>query len=133
MDKMKGPAPKDINDYLGRYNEDVQEALERVRTAVISACPKAQETISYQIPVFKYKGSLVGFGAAKHHCAFYVMSSSIINDFAKELAPYDRSTGTVRFTLDKPLPVALIKKIVKARIKENEKIEAMRAEKKRSK
>jgi uncharacterized protein YdhG (YjbR/CyaY superfamily) len=130
---MKGPTPRDINDYLGRYDEDVQKALERLRTTIISACPKAQETISYQIPVLKYKGSLVGFGAAKQHCAFYVMSNTVMKDFAKELALYDVSTGTVRFTLDKPLPVGLIKKIVKARIKENEKIEAMRAEKKRSK
>ncbi|HTE31567.1 MAG TPA: DUF1801 domain-containing protein [Chryseolinea sp.] len=130
---MKGPTPKDINDYLGRYGEDVQEALERLRVTIISACPKAQETISYQIPVLKYKGSLVGFGAAKHHCAFYVMSNTIIKDFAKELAAYDVSTGTVRFTVDKPLPVALIKKIVKARIKENETMEAVRAAKKRSK
>jgi len=94
-----------------------------------AAAPKAEEAITYHIPTFKYKGSLVGFGATKKHCAFYVMSNSALKSFKEELRDYDTSTGTIRFPHDQPLPAALVKKIVKERIIENEVIMAGKAKK----
>lgn len=124
---MKGDAPKDIDDYLKRYPENVRSTLGKLRTWIKEAAPKAEEAITYHIPTFKYKGSLVGFGATKKHCAFYVMSSTALKAFKEELKDYDISTGTIRFPHDAPLPQKLVKKIVKERILENEVIVANKA------
>jgi uncharacterized protein YdhG (YjbR/CyaY superfamily) len=78
------------------------------------------ETISYGIPTFKYIGPLVGFAAFSDHCSFFPMNSSLIEAFKEELKNFETSKGTIRFALDKPLPTALLKKLVKARIAENE-------------
>jgi uncharacterized protein YdhG (YjbR/CyaY superfamily) len=117
---MKGSIAKNIDDYLKQCPENVRTTLSLLRKQIREAAPKAEETISYHIPVFKYKGSLVGFGATKKHCAFYVMSNSLIKTFKDELKDYDTSTGTIRFPHDVPLPAKLVKKIVKERIVENE-------------
>ena len=117
---MKGEAPKDIDDYLKRYPDNVRTTLGVLRKWIKEAAPKAEEAISYQIPTFKYKGALVGFGATKKHCAFYVMSNTTLKSFKEELKDYDVSTGTIRFPHDSPLPVKLVKRIVKERILENE-------------
>lgn len=82
--------------------------------------PEATEALSYQIPTFRYKGALVAFGAFKNHCSLFPMSLGVIAAFKNELAAYDVSKGTIRFPLDKPLPAALLKKIVKARVAQNE-------------
>jgi len=82
--------------------------------------PGAEETISYKVPSYKYKGMLVGFGAAKNHCSFFVMSSTLLNDFKDEVKDFKTSTGTIRFSPDKPIPNDLITKIVMARLAENE-------------
>jgi uncharacterized protein YdhG (YjbR/CyaY superfamily) len=71
------------------------------------------------MPSFKYHGLLVGFAAFKNHCSFFPMSTSVMEAHKKELKPYDTSKGTIRFQVDKPLPVALVRKLVKARIREN--------------
>ncbi len=84
-----------------------------------SAAPTAEECISYGIPAFRLHGMLVGFGATAKHCSFYLMSSSTVEAHAEELRSYDTSKGTIRFPADKPLPVALVRKLVKARIAEN--------------
>jgi len=124
---MKGDAPKDIDDYLKRYPANVQSTLGNLRKMIQAAAPKAEEAITYHIPTFKYKGPLVGFGATKKHCAFYVMSNSALKSFKEELKDYDTSTGTIRFSHDQPLPATLVKKIVKERIIENEVLMAEKA------
>ena len=111
--------PKSFDDYLGRLPDDQRAALERLRTIIHAAAPGAEEAINYQLPMFRLNGMLVAIGARKNHCALYLMSNSTAKQFATELAGYDTSTGTVRFTADKPLPVTLVRKLVKARIKEN--------------
>ena len=83
------------------------------------AAPKAEEVITYGIPAFKQNGFLLGFAASAKHCSLHPMNNHTVADFASELAGYSMSTGTVRFTPDKPLPAAVVAKIVKARIAEN--------------
>lgn len=112
--------PNTIDEYLATVPDDKRAALENLRKAIKAAAPKAEECISYQIPAFRQNGMLVSFGAAAKHCAFYVMSSSTIEAHKEELKDYDTSKGTIRFQPDKPLPAALVRKLVKARIAENE-------------
>jgi uncharacterized protein YdhG (YjbR/CyaY superfamily) len=113
--------PTSVDDYLAKVKHaDKRAALQRLRETIRAAAPKAEEGISYRIPVFRQHGMLVGFGATRNHCAFYLLSTSTIVDHKEELAGYDTSTGTIRFQPEAPLPVALVRKLVKARIKENE-------------
>lgn len=112
--------PKDIDDYLSRVPETARAALEKLRKTIRSAAPNAEETISYQLASFRYLGPLVAFGATANHCAFYAMSGTALDGFADELEGYDTSKGTIRFAHNKSLPATLVKKIVKARIAENE-------------
>ena len=111
--------PETIDEYLANVEPDAREALERLRRIIRSAAPMAVETITYRVPVFKLNGMLVGFGAAKDHCAFYPCNGAVVKMFKKELKDFDTSTGSIRFQPDKPLPVALVKKIVKTRMAEN--------------
>jgi len=106
--------------YLAGVEEPYRTALVRLWHVIKQAAPEAQELISYQVPTFKQQGMLVAFAAAKSHCGFYVMSPPLMKAMAEELKGYDISTATIRFKPEKPLPVALVKKIVKARLKENE-------------
>ena len=108
-----------IDDYLATVTAEQRAALEKVRKAIQAAAPEAQECISYGIPAFQQGKKLVAFGATAKHCAFYPMSGSMIDLFSAELAGFDTSKGTILFQPDKPLPVTLIKKIVKARLAEN--------------
>jgi len=108
-----------IDEYLAGVSEDKRAALEKLRSAIRAAAPKAEECISYQIPAFRQTRMLVGFGAAAKHCAFYLMSSSTVKAFKDELKGYDTSKGTIRFPADKPLPAVLVRKLVKARLAEN--------------
>jgi uncharacterized protein YdhG (YjbR/CyaY superfamily) len=114
-----GPA-KDMDGYLAALPADMRAALERLRKQIRAAAPKAIEGISWGMPSFKLSGLLVGFAAFKNHCSFFPMSVSVMNAHRKELKPYDTSKGTIRFPADRPLPAALVTKIVKARIAENE-------------
>ncbi len=98
----------------------MRDALEQLRAAIRSVVPDAEEVISYQIPTFKLQGSLVAYAAFAKHCSFFVMSPPLMEKFAKELASYEITKATIHFTPDRPLPAALVKKLVKARIKENE-------------
>ena len=111
--------PKTIDDYLAALSADKRVALEKLRKTIRAAAPDAEECISYQLPAFRQDGMLVGFGATANHCAFYLMSSSMVEAHQDELKGYDTSKGTIRFQADKPLPVALVRKLVKARIAEN--------------
>src|SRR2546423_883766 len=110
---------KTIDEYLAALSDDKRSALERLRKTIRSAAPKAEECISYQLPAFRLNGMLVAFGASAKHCAFYLMSASTVAAHEKELSDYDTSKGTIRFQPDEPLPTALVRKLVKARIAEN--------------
>ena len=111
--------PKTVDEYLMTLPEDQQEALEKIRQAIKSAAPKAEEVISYQIPTSKLNGPLVQFSAFKNHLSLVVLSKSIAETFAKELAPFKSSGRTIHFTPEKLIPAALVKKIVKERVREN--------------
>jgi uncharacterized protein YdhG (YjbR/CyaY superfamily) len=114
----KQTTPKDIDEYITRFPEDIQEILERIRTTIKEAAPEADERISYQMPTFTLEGNLVHFAAYKNHIGFYPTPSGI-EEFEEELSPYVGGKGTVKFPLDKPIPYDLITKIVEYRAKEN--------------
>ena len=119
---MKRSAPAEsVDGYLAVVPEDARAALEKLRKTTNAAAPRATEVISYQIPAYKYHGLLVGFAAFKNHCTFYVMSTDLMRAHAAELKDYDVGKGSIRFPADKPLPAALVTKLVKARIAENQK------------
>lgn len=114
-------APKDIDEYLAGIPEPARSTLNKVRAAIRSAAPaEATEAISYGIPTFKYKGSLIAFAAFSNHCSLFPMSGSVIEMFKDELKAFQTSKGTIRFPMDKPLSAALLKKMVKARVEVNE-------------
>jgi len=110
--------PENIDEYIARFPEAVQEILEKVRTTIREAAPDAEETISYQIPTFKLKGNLVHFAGYKRHIGFYPTASGIEN-FKNELSGYESAKGSVKFPLEKPIPYDLISEIVAFRVKEN--------------
>ena len=111
---------KNIDDYLATVPEEPRVVLEKLRRTIKSAAPKAEEAISYRIPTLKYHGPLVFFAAFKSHCSLYVASKSVMKTFSRELRPYNTSGTTIHFSAENPLPSALVRKIVKARIEENE-------------
>jgi uncharacterized protein YdhG (YjbR/CyaY superfamily) len=112
------PTPKTVEEYLAGIPEPARSTLQRVRSAIRSAMPaEAAEAISYGIPAIKYKGTLVWFAAFSNHCSLFP-GASVINAFKNELKGYKTSKGTIHFPVDKPLPAALVKKIVKARLAE---------------
>jgi uncharacterized protein YdhG (YjbR/CyaY superfamily) len=114
-------AQKNVAEYLAGVPEPARSTLNKVRAAIRSAAPpEATEAISYGIPTFRYKGALLGFAAFSNHCSLFPMSLSAMAAFKNELKDFDTSKGTIRFPMDKPLSAALVKKLVKARIAENE-------------
>lgn len=123
--------PETIDAYLADVPEDKRTALQGLRAMIRSAAPEAVETISYGVPTFKLDGMLVSFGAAKTHCAFYGMSPPVFEALAEELAGYDTSKGTIRFPAAEPLPEALVRRIVAARVAENRAAAEARAARKR--
>src|SRR3954467_5771031 len=116
---MKAARPSTIDEYLARVSDHQRAALASLRATIKQVAPGAEECISYQIAAFRLNGMLVGFGATAKHCAFYLMSSSTVEAYKDELKGYDTSKGSIRFQADKPLPAALVRKLVKARIAEN--------------
>jgi uncharacterized protein YdhG (YjbR/CyaY superfamily) len=114
-------SPKTIDEYLAGVPEPARSTLKKIRATIRSAVPpEATETISYRIPTFRYKGALVAFAAFSNHCSFFPMGASVLDAFENELKGFRTSKGTLHFSLDKPLPAALVKKLVKARIAQNE-------------
>jgi uncharacterized protein YdhG (YjbR/CyaY superfamily) len=108
-----------VDEYLAGVPEPARSTLERVRAVIRSVVPpEATEVISYRIPMFKYKGMLVGFAAFSNHCSLF--PGALPEAFKDELKGYRTSKGTIQFPVDKPLPAALVKKLVKARMAENE-------------
>ncbi|MGL4597252.1 MAG: iron chaperone [Bacteroidia bacterium] len=117
---MKSATPmRSIDEYLLPLAPDIRDVLERLRGIILQLVPDAEEVISYQIPTFKWHGSLVGFAAFKSHCSFFVMNAQMLNDYKKELVGYKYSGSTIHFTPEKPLSTALLKKLIKFRMKEN--------------
>lgn len=110
--------PHNIDDYIAGFPVEIQALLERMRTIIREAAPGAQEKISYAMPTFYQQGNLVHFAAFKGHIGFYPAPSAI-QAFKEELAAYKTSKGAVQLPMDQPLPVALITKMVKYRVREN--------------
>jgi uncharacterized protein YdhG (YjbR/CyaY superfamily) len=114
-------APKNVDEYLAGVPEPARSALSKIRAAIRSAAPpEATEVISYGIPMFKYKGMLMGFAAFSNHCSLFPGSLSAMKELQNELKDFYTAKGTIRFPVDKPPSAALVKKLVKARIAENE-------------
>lgn len=113
-------APKNVDEYLAGVPEPARSTLKKIRAAIRSAVPPAAtETISYGMPAFKHKGVLVWFAAFSNHCSLFP-TASVIEGFKRELKGFSTSKGTIHFPTDKPLPAALVKKLVKARVAQNE-------------
>ena len=110
--------PTTIDEYISQYPEDVQRILAKIRATIKKAAPKAAEKISYAMPAFYLNGDLVWFGVRKDYIGFYPKASGI-EGFKKELSVYTQTKGAVHFPFDKPMPYALISKIVKYRLAEN--------------
>ena len=110
---------KTIDEYIVLQPKEVQVYLQKLRQTIKSAAPNAEETISYKMPAFRYHGMLVYFAAFKNHYSLFPANGSIIATMNEELKKYKTGKGTIQFTYGKPLPVALIKKIVKARVQQN--------------
>jgi uncharacterized protein YdhG (YjbR/CyaY superfamily) len=108
-----------MDEYISTFPKDIQQILREIRETIHKAAPKAEEAISYQIPTFKQNGNLVHFAAWKNHIGFYPTPSGT-KEFEKELSKYHRAKGSVQFPLDEPMPLRLITKIVKFRLKQNE-------------
>ncbi|HEY2647523.1 MAG TPA: DUF1801 domain-containing protein [Candidatus Acidoferrales bacterium] len=116
----KGKAAKTVDEYLAGVPEPAGSTLKHIRAVIRSVVPKeTTEVISYGIPMFKFNGMLVGYAAFKNHCSLFPTGSGVLDQFEKELRGYRTSKGTIHFPPDKPLPDALVKKIVRARVKEN--------------
>jgi uncharacterized protein YdhG (YjbR/CyaY superfamily) len=112
--------PKTIDQYLASVDARQRVALQRLRAQIHAAAPKAEECISYRIPAFRLGRMLVGFAATGDHCVFHLMSTKTLPAHARELKGHAMGKGSIRFEPDAPLPAALVRKLVKARIAENE-------------
>jgi uncharacterized protein YdhG (YjbR/CyaY superfamily) len=115
-----GVAPKTIDEYLTNVPEPARSTLEKMRATIHATVPAAEETIAYGMPAFRYKGPLVYFAAFANHCSFFPGNASLIAKFKVDLKGFTTAKGTIRFPLDKPLPTVLLKKIVKARMADND-------------
>src|SRR5882672_11057602 len=119
--RAKGKAtPKNVDEYLAAVPVPARGTLKKIRAVIRSAAPEATETISYGMPAFKYQGSsLMWFAAFSGHCSLFP-TAAVIRAFKDELKAFETSKGTIRFPVDKPLPASLLKKMVKARVAQNE-------------
>jgi len=118
MMKAAVTTPKNIDDYIATFPDEVQVILAKLRQTIRQAAPDASEKISYQMPTFYLNGNLVHFAAYKNHIGFYPAPSGIVV-FQDELKQYKTSKGAIQFPIDEPIPHALVKKIVAFRVKEN--------------
>jgi uncharacterized protein YdhG (YjbR/CyaY superfamily) len=110
--------PKTIDDYIAGYPPEVRVILEKLRATIRKAAPGAEEAIKYRLPTFVLHGNLVHFGAFKKHIGFYATPTGN-KQFQEQLAAYKGAKGSVQFPLDKPIPYALVSKMVKFRVQEN--------------
>ncbi len=119
-----------IDEYIATFPKETQKILEELRATIQAAAPAAEERISYQMPAFYLKGNLVYFAALRNHIGFYPTSSGILA-FKNELSVYEGTKGAVRFPMGKPLPLKLIRKIVRFRVAENLKKARIKSSKKK--
>jgi uncharacterized protein YdhG (YjbR/CyaY superfamily) len=117
MESTKGHF-RTIDEYINSFPDEVRNQLQALRQAIKEEAPEAEEAISYQMPTFTLHGNLVHFAAYKNHIGFYPTPSGV-EAFIAELSPYKTGKGTLQFPLDQPLPLPLIRKVVKLRVKEN--------------
>lgn len=110
--------PTTIDEYIADFPADVQKILQEVRTTIKKAAPDAQEKISYAMPTFTLKGNLIHFAAFKNHIGLYPTPNGI-EEFKEELSAYNGAKGSVQFPIDKPMPLDLITRIVKFRVKKS--------------
>ncbi len=122
--------PQSIDEYIAGFPEEVQAILQQVRMTIKKAAPDAEETIKYRMPTFLFHGNLVYFAGFKNHIGFYPIPTGI-EKFKKELSKYKTAKGSVQFPLDKPMPLGLIRRIVKFRVKENLEREKAKAKSKK--
>ncbi|HXZ18637.1 MAG TPA: DUF1801 domain-containing protein [Candidatus Acidoferrales bacterium] len=115
---MKHSLPESIDDYVFRHPKQVQQRLQQMRRTIRKAAPLAKETISYRIPAFTLNGMLVWFAAFRNHVGFYPRAGAIVA-FKKELGAYKTAKGSIQFPHDKPLPLAVVARIVKYRVAQN--------------
>ncbi|HMK53927.1 MAG TPA: DUF1801 domain-containing protein [Methanobacteriaceae archaeon] len=113
--------PATVDEYIAAAPQGARKSLEELRNAIKDAAPEAEEMISYRIPSYKYHGSLVHFAAFKNHNSFIVVNKSLLETFQSELEGHHISGTTIHFSDENPLPTETVKKIVKARMKQNEK------------
>src|SRR4051794_852979 len=116
--KNDSKVPETMDEYIMGFPVDIQEKLEALRATIRKAAPEAKEIISYAMPTFYLKGNLVHFAVFKNHIGFYPAPSGI-ETFKEELSPYKTSKGAAQFPIDKPLPLSLVSKMVKYRVKQN--------------
>jgi uncharacterized protein YdhG (YjbR/CyaY superfamily) len=116
---LKSSPARNVDEYLAGVPKEARATLEKLRKTIKAAAPMASEVISYQMPMYKHRGMVVGFAAFKDHCSIFP-GAAVMDAYKEELKRYDTSKGTIRFPANKPLPATLVKKLVKARIKENE-------------
>ncbi len=119
MMKHTGTTPTTIDEYIAQWPADIRAKLQSMRETIRKAAPKAEEAISYNMPAFNLNGYLVYFAAFKNHIGFYPIPSGM-KAFEKELSKFVTGKGSVQFPYDQPLPLALVTKIVKFRVKENQ-------------
>jgi uncharacterized protein YdhG (YjbR/CyaY superfamily) len=113
----RSAVPKTVNEYLAAVPEPARPTLKKIRAAIRAAAPaETTEIISYGMPMYKYKGTLIGFAAFPKHCSLFLATPSLLKQFKTELSRYEILKGTIRFPTNKPLPASLVKKIVKARV-----------------
>jgi uncharacterized protein YdhG (YjbR/CyaY superfamily) len=115
---VKAKPARDIDEYIAGFPEEVRARLERIRTTIRKAAPQAEEAIRYGIPTFRRNGNLIHFAAFTNHIGMYPAPREAAS-FRKELSAYEGGKGTVRFPMDEPIPYALIRRIVKFRMKAN--------------
>jgi uncharacterized protein YdhG (YjbR/CyaY superfamily) len=118
MDKI--PIAKTVDEYLATLPPKVKAMLEDLRQAIKSSAPEAEEVISYRIPTYKYYGPLIHFVARDKYCSLIAVSKTMLETFKNELKPYKTSGTTIHFTVENPLSKELVRKIIQARLKENE-------------
>lgn len=123
--------PANTDEYIAGFPREVQKHLQQIRATIKKAAPQAEEIISYGMPAFKQNGNLVYFAAWKEHIGFYAAPTGNAA-FKEDLKDYHVSKGAIQFPFDKPMPLQLITKIVKYRVKENEEKAALKKVAKKS-
>ncbi len=127
---LKAQTSNEVDEYIAAFSKPVRTALEKLRQQIRKLAPEAQEQFSYRIACFKHHGVLVGLGATENHCSFYACHATILNLYKDELKNFKHAGGTIHFAPEKPIPAALLKKIVQQRIEQNEDLASNKKRKK---